>query len=1338
MKKILLSILIANSVTLLAVKHELIDLQGNWKVAKAENISAGKYKICSDWRSEIVPHKWPFGHWRDKKSHCMLYRKSFVIKDLAKKSFRLSFDDISHVADIFLNGKFVKQHYSNTPFCVDVSEFIKKGSNRLDIYITDWFGLIKNSRELKQRSPNIILDKNTSISRDNKWGGFITPFDRNERNTKGIIKKAIIEILPDIYIKRVKVKTSFRDKRISIRVTVHNNTSKNFNIRICSKAKKNGKVENTLSEQNILITAGCQRVVTLLSTWKHPALWSYEAPTLYDLETRIFLNGKLKDESICKFGFRELWIGDKVRNEEPGQFYLNGLKVKLKHTVNSLYHKPYKKSRATAEEDTRFMKEANINVIRYGFGFPDYYYQAADEQGMLINVVFPIHMDQHHIFDFGSDLFWENARKQLKEMLDSLANHPSVLFISLTNEAYHGDPKIKNKYIKKLEELYDFARNYDDSRIYMFDGDGDMYGIAKVYNLHGDPFYPSRAGCSSAAVFPESQHVFLPDSARRLERTSGIQEGANWKWRKNKPLYLGESPYGQNMGHPASFFVGDKLYCRDMHARSMDATAIYWGITLPVLRSEDISAIGPFGLIGGGGDPALPTPRLEAVKEAFKPVTVQVKELDKVFYSDKLIKRTIFIYNDTFKARKLQLVIEFADFKASYEICLAPGCFIKKIVKIKTPQVESRERVDLKFILSENKNIRKELKISCLVYPKIKFEKLTPVLLYDNEEKTERIFKTAQIPYRKIKNVKDINEHLKDQVLVIATNSLNSKGILANRLKSLAFKGMRILILQQNHTYISSIPVISPALSVNSTSICFKRSSFHPVLNNITNEMLKFWHGGKDSAVSTDNLIKPYYGNFGTIIDAGGAEGLLYTPLLEVYCGPGILLLSQLELTDKILSSPVAAIIMKNIIAYMNSYKYGNCSKMSWVAPHNTTLAKALKMLNLNNNRLDKIQLDGCNVLVISGDEQSLSKLLPEKMKLNNFVKNGGIVLFNGITPESIKSFKAISGISLNCRIARKHDYPLQIKTSDPLTESFSNYDMFWDGKDITLNPYMPKLTQSIMKYKCSEKTAKELIAPGALLKFVYGKGAWIINQVLWDQNLRNHNKEKAIRYFSKLITNLNIRFPISQKYRKKDAVLKNTFFLDLSKIANMGFIDEKADDGEGGWTDQGPSNDFNGFNSGKKVFNNIPFKIIDPKLNNGKACIVLRSVYRPAMPLHTDSVSVNRKVDSLYFLHTGAWVGDKKGAEVFYYEVVFNDTDGTRVKIPVKCGINISDWWRSKHKLIGAYEVNAQVGRRYKKIYIQKWKNHYRNHPIKEIRIISNNLRTVPIILGITGTKIK
>ena len=72
-----------------------------------------------------------------------------------------------------------------------------------------------------------------------------------------------------------------------------------------------------------------------------------------------------------------------------------------------------------------------------------------------------------------------------------------------------------------------------------------------------------------------------------------------------------------------------------------------------------------------------------------------------------------------------------------------------------------------------------------------------------------------------------------------------------------------------------------------------------------------------------------------------------------------------------------------------------------------------------------------------------------------------------------------------------------------------------------------------------------------------------------------------------------------------------NQFYpLSLASSANMGFVDETAGDGRGGWTDQGPKNDLRALTPGVKDIHSWPFRILDPEKNNGRSCVIFRSAH--------------------------------------------------------------------------------------------------------------------------------
>ena len=132
---------------------------------------------------------------------------------------------------------------------------------------------------------------------------------------------------------------------------------------------------------------------------------------------------------------------------------------------------------------------------------------------------------------------------------------------------------------------------------------------------------------------------------------------------------------------------------------------------------------------------------------------------------------------------------------------------------------------------------------------------------------------------------------------------------------------------------------------------------------------------------------------------------------------------------------------------------------------------------------------------------------------------------------------------------------------------------------------------------------------------------------------------------------------------------------VDLSRAVNMGFADKTADDGKGGWTDQGPENDLNCMRPGDHPFGGIGFRILDPEKNGGKSCIVVSALPGRRFP-ESRPVELARPEthEYLYLLHGTAW------APPFRREVgrIRVEYDGAEDSVfPVLNGIDVGNWWR-------------------------------------------------------------
>ncbi len=148
-------------------------------------------------------------------------------------------------------------------------------------------------------------------------------------------------------------------------------------------------------------------------------------------------------------------------------------------------------------------------------------------------------------------------------------------------------------------------------------------------------------------------------------------------------------------------------------------------------------------------------------------------------------------------------------------------------------------------------------------------------------------------------------------------------------------------------------------------------------------------------------------------------------------------------------------------------------------------------------------------------------------------------------------------------------------------------------------------------------------------------------------------------------------RFDMNVSIRREIPAMRT---VSIAAAANMGFTDPVADDGKGGWTDQGPENDLSCLTDfGKKNFAGIPFEILNPAKNNGKSCIVLSNhrKYPPVGRLIFEKPIVDRY---LYLLNAAAWVPNT-GEKLGVMELTF--ADGTKSQIPVLAGKDTGNWWQ-------------------------------------------------------------
>lgn len=252
------------------------------------------------------------------------------------------------------------------------------------------------------------------------------------------------------------------------------------------------------------------------------------------------------------------------------------------------------------------------------------------------------------------------------------------------------------------------------------------------------------------------------------------------------------------------------------------------------------------------------------------------------------------------------------------------------------------------------------------------------------------------------------------------------------------------------------------------------------------------------------------------------------------------------------------------------------------------------------------------------------------------------------------------------------------------------------------------------------------------------GKGEAITSQYLATE--RYGKDSVATKYVQNLLAYLlhsdwqKFAMPIEGEKGKKAIYLEDraAYFVDITKQVNRGFHDETAGDKKGGWADFG-EHDMRDIPPGAQRFQGgVPFKIIDPAQNNGNACIVLKGVAvkgaeRGYFPGEALGIPVNKKLDSLYFLHTSMYtVGD------VIYKVVVHYKNGEKRELLMRNKVDLADWY------MPADLPNATVvwkNRFSEGLFMSSWLNPMSDIEIESMDLISEN-KTIPAIIAITGKR--
>jgi len=516
-------------------------------------------------------------------------RSVSVPSDWAGKKTFVEFEGVNHIATVYVDSILIGTHYGGwVPFKFDISSFVSAGATfKLTV-------LVKGGNH----QPIVTSDGTPSFpmgwkGRESRWG---------------IIHPVWIRAYGEVSIDDAFIKPSFRNKTLTIDYTIVNRGSKSSKLTLSANIRDSSNVTQlSIAKKTITIAPGERKIVSVVTKWDNPVLWSPANPELLYCDSYLTEDNRIVDSEKRQFGFKELWI-------EGNHYRLNGVRINFIGSSNHGHCQEYDTDRYTRMMPSSWTrtidqyKALNHNILRMHMEpLPDWMLDVCDQKGFLIIQESAIYAYGDKVMPSDKELFMSNCIQWLREWVPGFRNHPCVALISCENEMKWFWNYLNNDDVKMLA---DTVNAYDPTRPVIAEGEREC-GI-KTINLH----YPEGYNVSpSGSIYGWSDTLFT-----------------------NKPTGIGEfiTDYG-----PSDNKWWQGTWCRGM--RYLNFTDIRPYTTAWALASSDNQVTND---------------QVSNLKNSFAPIALFDKEYDDfgigsakgtsypVLIAGENVQRTLILYND--------------------------------------------------------------------------------------------------------------------------------------------------------------------------------------------------------------------------------------------------------------------------------------------------------------------------------------------------------------------------------------------------------------------------------------------------------------------------------------------------------------------------------------------------------------------------------------------------------------------------------------------------------------------------------------------------------------------
>jgi hypothetical protein len=671
--------------------------------------------------------------------------------------------------------------------------------------------------------------------------------------------------------------------------------------------------------------------------WPDAVLWDLDNPHLYELRTTLAAaaDGTPLDTHADSFGFREFTINGH-------SFYLNGTKI---HLHGQSGHTSPDQDTQSLEEKMAFLRawkeQGNVVHVRL-HAKPQHrdWVRAADRVGMLVTTETALWTTGFHSFDWAGseEACYENVRQHFLEALVRRdRNSPSVVIWSLSNEMSPITPfDLDNPKMAAMTRVFERilaeTAAEDSSRVVQMSSAMDFLGRLRMYNLHYPKNWQAFPDYPHTAYWLDGSFLFPWYGPRR-------QELPSWGWRKDKPLYFGEFTcvFGATPDNQASI-VGDIAF-EEPDFGTERVNEKLWPLEIHAYRRLDVSGFCAWACMFAGHSSRydvaalLRKPYVAAHTRALRPVAVLAHTYRTDYFARDEIAIELSLHNDT--RHDLELTLD-CELRSGGRVLwrehmparrFGPAESLAFTSRCRAPAVARRTPLRYRAVLRSGRRVLDRWDRPVVVWPEAARLRLPPTfVVYDPDgELAARCAARGLSGARFARSLAELQGLRGIRTLWLPFHQghihLAEWQTLRRWVEHFVHAGGVVILDHAPDALLPTLPVAVrngrgyAAGERLEITYAYNVAPQHPVVAGFTDADLSLW--GRDYYLARRTYETPQEGNAVPLLVAGtDRAGLTTSPLLELRHGDGRLILSSLEIFEKLRETPVAARLLRALAAY--------------------------------------------------------------------------------------------------------------------------------------------------------------------------------------------------------------------------------------------------------------------------------------------------------------------------------------------------------------------------------------------------------------------------------------